>query len=323
MNKTLRNTLIVIAVIVVGAALFYGGMLYSRMNSWYGGYGMMGPGTMMGDGYAPYQSNNGQQEYYGPGGMMNGNGYGGMMNGGGYGGMMNGGMMGGYGSLYGVEPLSVDEARQAVEDYLSSFGNDDLTIKEIMTFDNNAYAIVVEKSTGVGAFELLVDPVTLAVYPEYGPNMMWNLKYGMMSGFGGYGMMGPGMMMGGSYGSGGMINSPDSEGTMDNSGSDGMMDGSDSESMMNSSDTGNAAQIPDVSADMPVSADDASQIAQRYLDAYYPGVKVSDEVTAFYGYYTLDIERDGKIIGMMSVNGFTRQVFPHTWHGKFIEMSEE
>jgi len=291
MDKTLRNILIVIAVIVVGAALFYGGLIYGRMNTWYGGYGMMGPGTMMGQGYAPYQSNNGQQGFYGPGDMMRGNGYGGMMNGSGY-----GGMMGGYGSFYGVEPLSVDEARQAVEDYLSSFGNDDLVIKEIMTFDNNAYAIITEKSTGVGAFELLVDPVTQAVYPEYGPNMMWNLKYGMMSGFGGYGMMGPGMMMGRGYSPGGM---------------------------MGGSGFSNDTQIPEVSADMPVSTDDAAQIAQDYLDTYYPGVKVTDEITAFYGYYTMDIERDGKIVGMMSVNGFTRQVFPHTWHGKFIEMSEE
>jgi hypothetical protein len=211
-------------------------------------------------------------------------------------GMMNGGMMGGYGSLYGVEPLSVEEAHQAVEDYLTSFGNDDLAIEEIMTFDNNAYAIIVEESTGVGAFELLVDPVTKAVFPEYGPNMMWNLKYGMMSGFGGYGMMGPGIMMGNGYGSGGM---------------------------MNGSGFSNDTQVPEVSADMPVSTDDAAQIAQNYLDTYYPGVEVSDEITAFYGYYTMDIERDGKIIGMMSVNGFTRQVFPHTWHGKFIEMSEE
>jgi hypothetical protein len=223
--------------------------------------------------------------------MMGSGGYGGMMDGGMMGGAGYGHMMGGYGSLYGVEPLSVEEARQAVESYLSSFGNDDLAIEEIMTFDNNAYAIIVEQSTGVGSFELLVDPVTQAVYPEYGPNMMWNLKYGMMSGFGGYGMMmgrgnGPGGMMGGSGFS-------------------------------------NDTPVPDVSADMPVSAEEASQSAQRFLDAYYPGVKVSDEITAFYGYYTLDIERDGKIIGMMSVNGFTRQVFPHTWHGTFIEMSEE
>jgi hypothetical protein len=143
MNKTLRNTLIVVAVIVVGAVLFYGGVAYSRLNAWYGGYG---PGRMMGGGYAPYQSNNGPQGYYGPGGMMNGSGYGysGMMDGGMMGGNGSGGMMGGYGSLYGVTPLSVEDARRAVESYLASFGNDDLAIKEIMTFDNNAYAIVTE-----------------------------------------------------------------------------------------------------------------------------------------------------------------------------------
>jgi hypothetical protein len=27
--------------------------------------------------------------------------------------------------------------------------------------------------------ELLVNPYTKEVIPEYGPNMMWNLKYGM------------------------------------------------------------------------------------------------------------------------------------------------
>ena len=80
---------------------------------------------------------------------------------------------------------------KAVEAYLADLGNDDLEVAEIMVFDNNSYAIVVEESTGIGAFELLVDPATKAVYPEYGPNMMWNLKYGMHagSGFGG-GMMG-------------------------------------------------------------------------------------------------------------------------------------
>jgi len=291
MDKTLRNILIVLAIIVVGASLFYGGMLFNRMSAWYGGYGP--GGMMMGDRYGRYQ--NDPQGFYGPGGMMGSGGYG-MMDGGMMGSTGYGHMMGGYGSLYGVEPLSVEEARQAVEDYLSSFGDDDLAIEEIMTFDNNAYAIIVEQSTGVGAFELLVDPVTQAVYPEYGPNMMWNLKYGMMSGFGGYGMMGPGMMMGRGYGPGGM---------------------------MNGSGFGNNGQVPNVSADMPVSAEEASQVAQRFLDTYYSGVEVSDEITAFYGYYTLDIERNGKIVGMLSVNGFTRQVFPHTWHGTFIEMSEE
>lgn len=74
--------------------------------------------------------------------------------------------------------------------------------------------------------------------------------------------------------------------------------------------------------DLPVSPEEALAVAQTYLDKYSTGADVSDEITTFYGYYTIDIERDGEIIGMVSVNGFTSQVFPHTWHGDFIEMSE-
>jgi len=282
MNNAVRTTLIVVLVVVLGAGLFFGGMLFAgrRYSPW--------SGSMMGG--------------YGPGGMMGGYGYGGpggygpgMM--GAYGGMMNGGgMMGapGANSLYGVKPLTVEQARAAVEAYLAGLNNDDLALAEIMIFDNNAYAIVVEQSTKIGAFELLVDPVNQSVFPEYGPNMMWNLKYGMMSGFGGYGMMGPGMM--GSYGPGGMMG-------------------------VYGSNKGSAA--PQVSADMPVSPDQAVQAAQDYLDLALPGAVATDEVTPFYGYYTIDIARDGSIVGMLSVNGYTRQVFFHTWHGAFIAMSEE
>ncbi|NIP27727.1 MAG: hypothetical protein GWO38_28915, partial [Phycisphaerae bacterium] len=54
-----------------------------------------------------------------------------------------------------------------------------------------------DNDTGSGAFEVLVDPVTRNVFPEPGPNMMWNTEYGMMSG-GNMGMMGG--MMNGQYG---------------------------------------------------------------------------------------------------------------------------
>ena len=78
----------------------------------------------------------------------------------------------------------------------------------------------------------------------------------------------------------------------------------------------------DVSPELSVNPEDALKVAQSYLDQFAPGVDVSDEITKFYGYYTIDIEENGEIVGMLSVNGFTRQVFPHTWHGDFIEMSE-
>jgi hypothetical protein len=295
MNKTLR-TIIVIFVVLIGATALVGtGFVIGRFAWGMGGYF---PGGMMG-----FYNQDDQNSRFGYGmetGMMRGWGdddgrfsYG-MMGPGMMGGTGGYGMMGGYSDLENVDPLSVEETREVVESYLDSFGNDDLAIKEIMIFNNNAYAIIAEESTGTGAFELLIDPVTKAVFPEYGPNMMWNLKYGMMSGFGGYGMMGPGMMMGNSgYGRGGMMGGF----------------GFDSDS-----------NLSDVSAELSVSPEEALETAQRYLDQYFPGAKLTDEITTFYGYYALDFEKDGEIAGMLSVNSFTRQVFPHTWHGEFIEM---
>ncbi|MBM3143821.1 MAG: hypothetical protein FJ010_02395 [Chloroflexi bacterium] len=286
MNKTLRITLIVLAVLVGVAALVWTGFAFGRASQFVTNFW---PGGMMSGSARGWFDDSRPPSGFGmgPGMMRNfGRGY---------------GMMGGYGRLTNAEPLSVDESREAVEAYLTAYGEDDpsagsgqaLAIKEIMIFEYNAYAIVVEESTGIGAFELLVDPATKAVYPEYGPNMMWNLKYGMHSGrgFGGYGMMG-------GFGRG-----------------HGMMGGYGYYSDESYLDT--------LSAEMPISAEKAAQIAQDYLDAYEPGVEVTDEVTAFYGYYTIDLEKDGLIVGMLSVNGYSGQVFPHTWHGDFIEMSEE
>lgn len=108
---------------------------------------------------------------------------------------------------------------------------------EIMIFDNNAYVVVKVSETGLGAFELLVDPVSQTAYPEYGPDMMWNLKYG---GF----------------------------------------------------------------------------------NWNYQNTTPADDPTQFYGYYTLDFEKDGKVIGMLSLDGYNGQIFLHTWHGTFIEESE-
>lgn len=85
--------------------------------------------------------------------------------------------------------LTMDEVKAAVDRYLSTWNDDDLQVVEVMEFSYNFYALVEEKSSGMGAFEVLVDRTTGAVRPEPGPNMMWNLKYGMMSGRG-HGMMG-------------------------------------------------------------------------------------------------------------------------------------
>jgi hypothetical protein len=52
------------------------------------------------------------------------------------------------------------------------------------------------------------------------------------------------------------------------------------------------------------------------------GATAATDPTQFYGYYTIDFEKDGKVIGMLSVNGYSGQVFLHTWHGTFIEEAE-
>jgi hypothetical protein len=90
------------------------------------------------------------------------------------------------------EPLTMEQAAQAVEDYLASTGNDGLHLAEVMEFSGNFYAEIREESTGIGAFELLVNRYTGAVYPEPGPNMMWNTEYGHMNGMGMMGQWGAG-----------------------------------------------------------------------------------------------------------------------------------
>ncbi len=214
-----------------------------------GGGGMMGNqgGGMMG----------GQGGVMGgQGGMMGGQG--GMM---GSGGMMGPGMMGGWGANNpDAEQITIDDAAEAVERYLSAYGQD-LALAEVMEFAWNFYAEVEEESTGIHAMEILIDKYTGRVYPEMGPNMMWNTKYGMM---------------GSNYA---------------------------------------------VTAEMPVTPEQAKTLAQQFLDTYLTGA-TTGEVDIFYGYYTLHTLEDGQIEGMLSVNGYNGGVWYHDWHGPFIGMEE-
>ncbi|HJQ29536.1 MAG TPA: hypothetical protein VJ827_09350 [Rubrobacter sp.] len=110
------------------------------------------------------------------------------------GGMMSpGGMLGqGYGARgWGArgDVATLSDARAAAERAVGTYSNPDLKATEVMEFSNNYYAEVTEKDIGIGAMELLVDKNSGQVYPEPGPNMMWNAKYGMMSGSRGLGGM--------------------------------------------------------------------------------------------------------------------------------------
>jgi hypothetical protein len=229
------------------------------MMGWNGNYGMMGNGN----GYNGMMS----------GGMMGQNTNHGMMgNGNGYKGMMSGGMMGSAGTGYcggsgssgianksNATPITIQSAKDSVDKYLVSTSNDDLAVAEVIEFENNFYAGVKEKSTGTYAFELLVNKYTGVVYPEMGPNMMWNAKYGHMK-----------------------LKS---------------------------------------SAEATISKEQALKIAQEYLDKALPGIKTGD-ADAFYGYYTIEVLKDGKIYGMLSVNTNSGAVWYHNWHGNFVNILE-
>src|SRR4030042_2005454 len=95
------------------------------------------------------------------------------------GGMMGPGTMGPGGPYQsGGQRLTMGQALGTVENYLSQRGSADLEATEIMEFEYNFYVILTEKSTGIHAFEALIDPYTGDMYGEPGPNMMWNTKYG-------------------------------------------------------------------------------------------------------------------------------------------------
>lgn len=70
-----------------------------------------------------------------------------------------------------------------------------------------------------------------------------------------------------------------------------------------------------------VSADRARSIAQQWLDANQAG-STTETPDAFYGYYTVHTLKDGKITGMLSVNGYTGQIWYHTWLGNFVATEE-
>lgn len=75
--------------------------------------------------------------------------------------------------------------------------------------------------------------------------------------------------------------------------------------------------------EMSITPERARELAQEYLTNYNPTLTISEEAEAFYGYYTLELLQDGQITGMLSVNGYTGQVWLHTWHGGFIAPTAE
>src|SRR5690606_22648332 len=76
-----------------------------------------------------------------------------------------------------------------------------------------------------------------------------------------------------------------------------------------------------VGEEMAVAPDEARAYAQAFLDEAFPGLEVDAEADTFYGYYPRHVLADGAIVGMLSVNGYSGQVWLHHWHGEFIDMA--
>jgi hypothetical protein len=183
-----------------------------------------------------------------------------------------GGCMGGFGGYgytytspqYVGESIDLTTAISIANNYVASINNPDLVVTHIEEYSTNFYVEVAEQSTGNGAFELIINKYTGVVYPEMGPNMMWNTKYGMMRGG----------ILGGIYGT--------------------------------------------PTTTMAVTEPQAQVYAQQFLDSYLPGTTVG-EATTFYGYYTFEVLSENGVYGMLSVNGYSGQVWFHNWHGTFIQ----
>ncbi|MFZ5647442.1 MAG: hypothetical protein ACOY30_07460 [Bacillota bacterium] len=150
------------------------------------GYGMMGPGMMNSFG-SPARGISGGPGQGMQGGFMNG------ISGAPMGGMMGTSMMGnGFGGTsYGIgtQPeytVDTEKARELVNQFIASSNMKGISLAEIMEFESHFY-VELKEDGGKYTHELIVDKVTGSIYPEMGPNMMWNSKYGhmggMMSGF--------------------------------------------------------------------------------------------------------------------------------------------
>ena len=198
---------------------------------------------------------------------------------------------------------TMGEARRQAQSFADRL---DLKVVEVMQFANNYYARLDEQS-GKPATEVLIDPSSGRVSIEYGPAMMWNTRYGVASGRFGREIMSVGGMMNAT--AGGMMGS----------GAGGMMGAGDG-GMMGSS--GGLSWAP---KDAPVSGQltgpQAIAVADRWLAERDSSLSVPD-ADAFPGFYSMEIERNGKIVGMLSVNAFSGAVWNHSWHGAFVAMSK-
>jgi len=154
-NRNIIIGLLIVAVLLL-ALLAFRSMMYGPTYSPDGSQPWrMGPGMMYGPGYS-----------YGP--MMHGYNYSSVP-----------GMMGDIMALYYPEarPITEDEALRNLQSLARQYGSN-VTIEDTMAFSSNYYAVIKSEADGLGLAEVLVDRYSGSAYPEPGPNMMWNTRFG-------------------------------------------------------------------------------------------------------------------------------------------------
>ncbi len=203
------------------------------------------------------------------------------INGNTYRGMMSGGFRSNrYNQVdYNGEKLLLENLEENVERYISQY-NTKLKISDVFIYENSDYYYsIIEEETGKGAMELLVNQYTGDVYPEFGPNMMWNLKYGMHYSVG-RGMRGNRGMMSGNY------------------------------------NFNYGYYNDDYDENNDITKEEAYTIVSEYVGRSLKNVIISKDAHEFYGYYTFYLEENGVIVGILSINGFTGDIWCNDWSGE-------
>ena len=218
-------------------------------------------------------------------------------------------------------PLESAQVISIVSDFLDELNNPDLEIGVLNENSNNFYVAIQEKSTGIYAFDLLVDKRTGAIYAEPGPNMMWNTKYGFMPFFGGTMQPNQSNMQSNSpmMGPMGTMNPSMGENTDDMSGMQSSTM-TDSPNQMGSmmSQIAHIQVNPFASTMMFATPQNAEQIAQQFLNTNLQGQTV-EKIRMYYGYYTVDVSINGQNYSNLAINGDTGQVWYKTWHSGFAQ----
>ena len=91
---------------------------------------------------------------------------------------------------------------------------------------------------------------------------------------------------------------------------------------MNSGMMGSYAPATQAFVPMTITDVKARELAQAYLDSFGTGLKFETGADMFYGYYTIHVLKDDKIVGMLGVNGYSGQVWYHGWHASFENIKE-